>query len=205
MKIEVYDITANEILKLTREAHHDSASLSRLQIYNERVANAVNRRINTFNRNKIQSPALKKLEHYTKKQRGNKTGKISKSKKQSIEELKMNLLNGIKFLKAKTGTVKGYRDYQRNNMQELSERYGIDISKQDSEKFAEFAQTEFFKYLKEFDSDRILKDFLDFSKTDLTVEEVNRKWKDFTENKETSILDALEGFEEVFGNENLFA
>lgn len=204
MTIKVSDITANEMLKLAREARHDSASLFRLQKYNERVANAVNRRIDTFNRNKTQSPALKKLEHYTKKQRGNKTGKISKSKMQSIEELKMNLLEGLKFLNAKTGTVKGFRDYQRNNMKELTERYGIDISAQEAEKFAEFAQTEFFKYLKEFDSDRILKDFLDFSKTDLTVEEVNRKWKDFTENKETSILDVLEDFEEVFGDDNPF-
>lgn len=204
MKIKVSDITANEILKLTREARKDSASLSRLHAINERVANAVNRRINTFNKNKTSSPALKKLEHYTKKQRGIKTGKLSKSKKQSIEELKMNILEGLKFMNSKTGTVKGYREYQNKNIEDLTSRYGIDISPKDSDKFADFAQTEFFKYLKDFDSDRILKDFIEFSKSDLTVEEVNRRWKDFTERKEESILDVLEEFEEVYGDENPF-
>lgn len=204
MKIKVSDITVNEILKLTREARKESASFSRLLAINERVANAVNRRINTFNKNKKSSPALKKLEHYTKKQRGIKTGKLSKSKKQSIEELKMNILEGLKFMNAKTGTLKGYRNYQNKNIENLSSRYGIDISPEEADRFAEFAQTEFFNYLKDFDSDRILKDFLDFAKSDLTVEEVNRRWKDFTERKEESILDVLEEFEEDYRNENPF-
>lgn len=190
--MKLSDITVNDILKLTAKASHDSDALTALQKINQMVANNANRRMKTFNKADQKSPAMKQLQKAAKRITGSKTGNLSKSKKLTVKELKQQILSGMKFLNAKTGTLKGYNEWVIENIEAIEDRYKIKLDRDKIEEFKDFLDTEMFKELKDFDSDRILKDAVNMVNAGVTAEELNASWERYQNHQSVSLLDEWE-------------
>lgn len=197
--MNIKDINVNKVIRLARKASSgDTEALKTLQEINYRIADNANRRFKTFERNQVYSPSY----NITKNRLGERKT-FSKSKKLTPLEYRDQILNGLKFLNAETGTVKGYREYRKKQLQNLKDNLGIEIDPDRIEEWEEFLRSELFNEFKEFDSERALLEGADAINRGLSIKEVNEKWERYKKENEYTLDTAwIDVTESVFGDKN---
>lgn len=187
-------VSTNEVYRLTRRAERgDASALRDLQKLNERIANNVNRRMKNLEKRSLKSPAVGYMKNYLES-KGRKV--LSKSKKLSPKELKQQILRGQKFLSAKTGSVKGQKEYEKKQIEQMKQ-YGIDLSKDRMmEKWAAFTQSSIFNEMMEFDSERTLDEGLNSLHQGRSLDELEELFEKY-KNKEMELLDVWRAWTRV--------
>lgn len=173
----------NNINKLARDAKTNNKSLKELQRINKRQIDMTRKRIQNLNKAGLKTPALSVLRA--------KLPKLSKSNKLTPSELKEQILVTGKFLDSKTGSVRGYKKYEKEELSRLKER-GIILTKEEFRgPWKEFLNSDLFKEYKLFDSERAIEEVEKAIREKINPKKAIEAWKNY-ETKSWDIMDAWE-------------
>lgn len=192
--MKISDITTQYILNLTWRARTDGRALTELQKISYRVADNANRRFKTFEKHGEKSPAYSIAKSFLAKS-GRTT--FSKSKKMPIAEMRDNIIRGLKFLNAKTGTLKGYHEYEDMRLKSMEKRTGVTLNDENYHVFKEFLKTEIWQAYNEFDSKQSAKDAINMINGGLTMEQIKTEWEKYENKVHQSILDVWEEYRKL--------
>lgn len=181
----------------SRASRGDSKALSSLRSYTEQQAKNANKRIIRFEKAGETSPALEiALVSLNKLGQGRR---FSRSKKLSISDLREEALALLKFNTAKTGSISGYRRYQKESLSRLEKQLGIKIPASKLKDVEVFLSSNIFNEFKEFDSERAIEDGISAILNDnANVELIPELWESYDRGE----LDLVETFENFidYGN-----
>lgn len=172
--------TKTQIFNKSRSAKRGQKNARKdLIALNDRLIAQVNRELKTIKKKNLPSAAAKILKQ---------KGRLKRGRNLSNEDIRKQILDMQAFLRSKTGTAKGAKEYAEKEIKRLREA-GIDM---DIETFmgewADFLSTEAFKEFKKYDSERAIMEGMDALKSGKTLEDLKDLWEMY-QRKEITMME----------------
>lgn len=171
-------MTSMQIETLYRRAQNgDTAALSELRYANQIAVNRVKRRIKTIRNHNISTPALDRLEATLERE----NLKLSKSKSLTPDQLRAQLHAIQKFDEAKTGSYKGYLEYESEELERLRESDIVLDRNTFRNEWKDFLNSPLFEEMKAFDSERALLEGAEALKSGRSFTDITEAWEKYTQ------------------------
>lgn len=184
MKINIYEI--NELARSASRG--DKSAEAKLREMNTKAVRQIRRRQQNEKKAGIVTPAMSALK--------TRNPNLSLGKKIPVEQLREQLLSANRFFNSETSTVRGFRKWEKNEMNRLKER-GIELTTEEFRgPWRDFLNSDAFEEFKSFDSERALNEVWERIKKGGDIQTLQERWEQYTRG-DIGFLEIFDDWEDV--------